>query len=228
MSYPKTQRKKSNLFLTVRNINFNSRIIVGLIIFTALIFFEMFNFSTTDFALRDLLGGLRFAGFRWSTTLSIAFCAIDFAGIAKLFSPQQGIGKTNETWYLFGAWLIAATMNALLTWWGVSMAIVNHTVMSTAIVDGETIIFIVPIFVAVMVWLIRILIIGSLSVTGNQLMGSSYSSSNRTKQSVYTPSSKKRASTGAMAASSGVRRSAQSQVGYVRPEQTYQDVSAGM
>lgn len=134
------------------------------LIFGALISFEIFNYSTTDHALQDLLGTLQFGGLRWSTILALAFCGIDFAGIARLFTPEQGMDEPKEVWYLFGAWLLAATMNAILTWWGVSMAITNHQVTSASIVDPKTIATVVPVFVAVMVWVIRILIIGTLSM----------------------------------------------------------------
>lgn len=141
----------------------------GIIMFAALVAFELFNYSTTDYALGDLLGKLTFAGIRWSTILALAFCGIDFAGVARLFTPEQGPHEINEVWYLFGAWLLAATMNAILTWWGVSMALLNHQIQSTAVVDASLMIKVVPIFVAVMVWLIRILLIGSLSYAGDQL-----------------------------------------------------------
>jgi hypothetical protein len=135
----------------------------------ALIAFESFNYSTTDFALSDLLGDLRFAGIRWATILALAFCGIDFAGIARLFNPElYSEGKT-ETWYLFGAWLLAATMNAILTWWGVSIAIANHQTLSNAIISREILMQVVPVFVAIMVWLMRILIIGTLSVAGERI-----------------------------------------------------------
>src|SRR5512145_830158 len=98
-----------------------------LIMFGALLAFEIFNYSTTDFALNDLLGNLTFLGLRWSTILSIAFCGIDFAGIARLFTPEQGHDEPTEVWYLFGAWVLAAAMNATLTWWGVALALANHT-----------------------------------------------------------------------------------------------------
>lgn len=141
----------------------------GIIIITALFSFELFNYSTTEFALGDLLGELRFAGIRWATILAIAFCGIDFAGIARLFTPEEGANEPNEVWYLFGAWLMAATMNAMLTWWGVSLAIVGHETLGNAVVGRETLLRVVPIFVAVMVWLIRVLIIGTFSVAGNRL-----------------------------------------------------------
>jgi hypothetical protein len=137
-------------------------VFLGIILF-ALLFFEFFNYSTTDYALRDLLGSLNFIGMGWSTILAMAFCAIDFAGIARLFTPRSGFSEGRESWYLFGAWLIAATMNAMLTWWSVSLAIVDHTVQSAEVINITTLTRVVPVFVAIMVWVIRILIIGSLS-----------------------------------------------------------------
>lgn len=141
----------------------------GGILVGALLAFEVFNYSTTDFALRDVLGDLRFAGMRWSTVLSIAFCGIDFAGIARLFTPEKGRDEPAEVWYLFGAWLLAAAMNAMLTWWGVSIAIINHTPAGGVLLGQATMTKTVPVFVAVMVWLIRVLIIGTFSVAGENL-----------------------------------------------------------
>jgi hypothetical protein len=141
----------------------------GVIIITALFAFEIFNYSTTDFALSDLLGNLKFLGVRWATILAIAFCGIDFAGIARLFTPEEGSSEPNEVWYLFGAWLLAATMNAMLTWWGVSLAILGHDTLGNAVIERQTLLRVVPIFVAVLVWLIRVLIIGTFSVAGERL-----------------------------------------------------------
>ena len=142
-----------------------------LILVVALLAFEVFNYSTTDFALTDLLGkNLTFAGLRWATILSIAFCGIDFAGIARLFTPQiEAAQEPAEVWYLFGAWVLAAAMNASLTWWGVAVAINGHTALGAAIIGRETLTKVVPVFVAVMVWVIRILIIGTFSMAGDRL-----------------------------------------------------------
>jgi hypothetical protein len=142
----------------------------GLILLVALFAFEVFNFSTTEFALTDLLGkDLAFAGLRWATILSIAFCGIDFAGIARLFTPEQGRDEPAEVWYLFGAWILAAAMNASLTWWGVAIAISDHTALGSAIIGQETLTKVIPIFVAVMVWIIRLLLIGTFSMAGERL-----------------------------------------------------------
>lgn len=140
-----------------------------MLIIAALLAFEVFNYSTTEFALTDLLGDLSFAGIRWATILAVAFCGIDFAGIARLFTPEKGNDEPTEVWYLFGAWLLAAAMNAMLTWWGVSIAILNHETLGNDVVARDTLLRVVPIFVAVLVWLIRVLIIGTFSVAGDRL-----------------------------------------------------------
>lgn len=144
---------------------------LGLLIIGAFLAFEVFNFSTTDFALRDILGELKFLGLRWSTMLAIAFCAIDFAGLAKLFTPESNKGMVKETWFLFSAWLLAAVMNAILTWWGVSVAFVNNLSLGATIISYQTMLRVIPVFVAVMVWLVRVLVISSLSLSANALLG---------------------------------------------------------
>ena len=65
--------------------------------------------------------------------------------------------------------MLAAVMNAILTWWGVSVAIINHTSEGTILLGQATMTKAVPIFVAIMVWLIRVLIIGTFSVAGENL-----------------------------------------------------------
>ena len=143
--------------------------IFGTILIGALAAFEVFNFSTTQFALLDMLGDLKFAGLRWASILAIAFCGIDFAGIARIFTPEQGRDEPAEVWYLFGAWLLAAGFNACLTWWGVSVAIVSHQSAGAGLLSQAALTRGVPVFVALMVWLIRVLIIGTFSVAGERL-----------------------------------------------------------
>src|SRR5512136_2265544 len=161
----------SDRFLSlIRRLTVRRGVVFGGILLLALFAFEIFNYSTTDYALTDMLGAkLRFIGIRWATILSIAFCGIDFAGIARLFTPEEGANEPAEVWYLFGAWMLAATMNAMLTWWGVSLAILGHQTLGNAVIERQTLLRIVPIFVAIMVWLIRVLIIGTFSVAGDRL-----------------------------------------------------------
>jgi hypothetical protein len=167
--FPMNRSLNIQLLPLLKNASLKRGAIFGSILVSALLAFEVFNFGTTSFALQDVLGDLTFAGLRWSTVLAFAFCGIDFAGIARIFTPEQGREEPAEVWYLFGAWLLAAAFNATLTWWGVSIAILNHTPQGGSLVGQSMMIKAVPIFVAAMVWLIRVLIIGTFSVAGERL-----------------------------------------------------------
>jgi hypothetical protein len=141
----------------------------GLLILSALLAFEVFNYSSTFFALRDILGDLAVGPFRWATVLAFAFCAIDFAGIARIFTPEKGANEPAEVWYLLGAWFLAAAFNATLTWWGVSVAIMRHTAEGGILLGQGTMTRVVPIMVAVMVLTIRVLLINTFSIAGDRL-----------------------------------------------------------
>ena len=158
-----------NLTRALRGTAIKRGALFGAILVTALLAFEVFNYSTTAFALTDVLGELQTAGLRWATILALAFCGIDFAGIARLFTPQQGRDEPAEVWYLFGAWLLAAGFNAVLTWWGVSVAILSHTSEGSILIGQSTMTRVVPVLVAVMVWMIRVLIIGTFSLAGENM-----------------------------------------------------------
>jgi hypothetical protein len=201
-------------------------LLFGLLIIGALLAFEAFNYSTTEFALSDLLGDLTFMGIRWATILAIAFCGIDFAGIARLFTPEQGDQEPKEVWYLFGAWLLAATMNAMLTWWGVSVAIVNHESLGNAIMSREAMLKIVPIFVALMVWLIRILIIGTFSVAGDRLFSQANVRSHRSRPSVAPAASLPRPSVTTPSFRPAPKSLEPEHQSYSRPEPSYHPISA--
>jgi hypothetical protein len=183
---------KTTWYNLTHNIKFNRGAAWGMMIIGALVSFEVFNFSTTQFALHDMLGDLTFASIRWSTILAIAFCGIDFAGIARIFTPEQGRDEPTEVYYLFGAWLLAAGFNACLTWWGVSVAITNNAnLQSSAVMSTATLIKTVPIFIAAMVWLVRLLIIGTFSLAGDRLFSTaqgqqSYKSQAQVQQTQQT------------------------------------------
>ena len=211
----------------------------GMMIIGALLAFEISNFNATRFALLDIIGELSFGGVRWATILAIAFCGIDFAGIARIFTPEQGSDEPVEVWYLFGAWLLAAAMNAVLTWWGVSVAIVNHTSASgNAVVNAGTMAKVVPIFVAVMILLIRILLIGTFSIAGDRLFTTgdrrAYNNAPRPRpaqQQTYRPASQP-----VLRPASSINRPVQTntyspapkpaqQRSFTRPEPTYHNLS---
>ncbi|HET9913047.1 MAG TPA: hypothetical protein VFQ13_14225 [Anaerolineales bacterium] len=143
--------------------------IFGFIILGALLAFELFNYSSTFFALRDILGDLAFGPIRWATMLALAFCAIDFAGIARIFTPEQGRDEPAEVWYLFGAWFLAAAFNATLTWWGISVAMLQHNAAGGILLGQSVMIKVIPVFVAAMVLTIRVLLINTFSIAGERI-----------------------------------------------------------
>ena len=212
----------------------------GAMIALALLAFEIFNFGTTQFALTDVLGNLEFAGMRWASILAIAFCGIDFAGIARIFTPEQGRDEPAEVWYLFGAWLLAAIFNASLTWWGVSVAIVSHTSASgDAVISSTTMTKAVPVFVAAMILLIRVLLIQTFSVAGDRLFTTDeqrgYTSTPRPRplpQQTYRPAPQP-----VLRPASSINRPVQTnntyrpapkpakQTSFTRPEPTYHNLS---
>ncbi len=157
------------------------KLLIGIILLLALLAFEIFNFDTTQFALQSLLGDVKFVGIMWATILAVAFCSIDFAGLIRLFTPESGSGANREAWYLMGAWLLGATMNAVMTWWAVSLTLLNNN-FGNEVLSREQLLHYVPIFVAVLVWLTRILFIGAFSIAGAQLFQNAGSSLGRKTQ----------------------------------------------
>src|SRR5690606_37415722 len=135
------------------------QMMICVILLVALAAFEMFNFDTTQYALENLLGYVGFAGLGWATILAVAFCGIDLAGLVRLFTPQRGEEEPKEVWYLMSAWLLGATMNAVMTWWAVSLTLLSHD-FGNEVLTREQLLRYVPVFVAVLVWLTRILFIG--------------------------------------------------------------------
>ena len=156
------------LRLPAMGLNLPRKTMIGIIMIVALLAFEIFNFDTTQYALRNLLGDVHFLSLRWASILAIAFCSIDFAGLIRLFTPERGMHESREVWYLMGAWLLGATMNAIMTWWAVSLTLLNHDFGNEVLNRGQLLRY-VPIFVASLVWLTRILLIGSFSIAGDHI-----------------------------------------------------------
>ncbi len=153
----------------LRRVRLNRGVVIGLIMLGALIAFELFNYSTTEFALRDLLSQGQVLGISWASVLAVAFCSIDFAGLARLFTPEQGADEPKEIWYLVGAWFLGASMNAAMTWWAVSETLAANPNLGNGVMSRQDVLTYVPIVVAGLVWLTRVLIIGTFSVAGERL-----------------------------------------------------------
>ncbi len=159
-------------WLSERHTN-TRRLVVGAILTMALVAFEVFNFDTTEYALENLLGTVSFVSVRWATILAIAFCGIDFAGLARLLTgddeanPLGGNAFLQPSYLLMGAWLLGGAMNAIMTWWSISLALMDHN-LGNEVLTRAQLLKVVPIFVAVLVWTTRILIISSFITAANR------------------------------------------------------------
>jgi hypothetical protein len=123
--------------------------------------FQILNFSITEYALTDLLGDVGIATVRWATILAFAFCLIDLPSIGRILTPRRH-DTLPESWYLYMAWLLAITINSILIWWGVAVAISDKSMPIEAIQ-------ILPVFMAVIIWVVRILITGILAIYGERI-----------------------------------------------------------
>ncbi|GAB4576464.1 MAG: hypothetical protein Kow0077_32920 [Anaerolineae bacterium] len=141
-----------------------------MILLSALVAFELFNFSTTEYALTSLFGPHDTLGLAsWATVLAVAFCGIDFAGLSRLFTAaREWRHEPRGVWFLTAAWVLGAAMNAVMTWWAVATALSQNPVLGNELVTRQQILHSVPLFVAGLVWLTRVLLIGSLAWLGDQ------------------------------------------------------------
>src|SRR5688572_17683849 len=86
--------------------------IFGFLLLLALVAFEVFNYDTTNYAFQDMMGNANIYGWPLAGIFAIAFCAIDFAGLGRLFTSDEGKDDPAEVWYLLGTWVLVATFNA--------------------------------------------------------------------------------------------------------------------
>jgi hypothetical protein len=147
-----------------KKIQFRNIIFLGLL-FIAWACFEVVNYTTTELAIFDIVGevGAVLFGFKWSTVGAVAFCLVDFAGIARAFTPQEWSDEPQEVVFLTGAWLLAASLNALMTWWAVSMSIEANAQPHT-FVDMADVLKWAPILMALAMLVLRVTIIGTVSM----------------------------------------------------------------
>ncbi|MGV8026200.1 MAG: hypothetical protein AB2L18_06565 [Anaerolineaceae bacterium] len=198
MNRSKTQTIFHNPFQIIQKVYEQSGGMYAFFIAFVLLSLEIFNFSTTQFALQDLLGEIGAGPTTWAAILAIAFCGMNLIGIIRLFTSSNHQNQGNEGWFLLGAWLLAAVTNTGLNWWGVSIAIYNHPVNSVLVVDPMTIVTVIPTFVALIVMLIRILIIGNLASTIRRIAFTSTKSQPTANQPFGVRSQSVQANTGTL------------------------------
>jgi len=107
MNRSQTQTIFHNPFQIMRKVYEQSGGLYTFLIALVLLSLEIFNFSTTQFALRDLLGEIGAGPTTWAAILASAFCGMNLIGIIRLFTASNHQNQGNENWFLLGAWLLA-------------------------------------------------------------------------------------------------------------------------
>lgn len=148
--------------------------VITLIITTAFLGFELFNFDTTRYALDHLMRGRTFLGLEWAAILAFAFGSIDLAGLIRVITPEQDLkDEPLEIWLMLGAWFIGVGLNATMTWYTMTLVIAPLGADAATMPSvHNTVLHYAPTFIAFLVWLTRITLISSIALTLDRLAGS--------------------------------------------------------
>lgn len=153
------------------------RAVTGLFLLLALVVFELINYTTTVEAIRSILGNrqvnLVFLGAASLPVLmGLAMCLLDFAGIARIFTPQTGKDEPKAIAILFIVWVISAVFNAGLTWWSSAIWIASGYGNQNPLVDPGTVLTIAPRVLAVLFFLLHFGLIYTIAIIGDNLFSS--------------------------------------------------------
>lgn len=152
-----------------------------------LVAFVLFNYSIIAFSLKSLLGSIPGESTVWSISLAVGICSLDVTGILRLtFSPGQSWQSKMSKW-LLTAWLANQLMTFLITWWGISTAIAIQQVKTGLVIDAGLLREVLPAFLAVMLSLVRLLIIGALSKAFDRGRTTTQSASSARQPGLYEP-----------------------------------------
>lgn len=134
-----------------------------MILLVALLMLEYVNFEMNKVAF-DLL----FMG-QMSAPFALAFAGADFAGVARLFTPEVGREERKEIKWLFGLWICVAIFNAGLTWFAVVNTMVGKT-FGNDVITQEVYLVWAPVVVATVLLLVRVMLVGTLTAFGDRML----------------------------------------------------------
>jgi len=134
-----------------------------LITLTGLAAFEIFNFATNQSAMELIFGDTQFVMIYIYNLVAIAFSAIDLGGLSSTFTEEKW---PNEPWWVYVstiAWFLASIVSGLLTYMSVAVAMTVAPVSQLAAVmpNLAAIYDFIPVAIAAVIWLIRVMLIGS-------------------------------------------------------------------
>ncbi|MBN1965150.1 MAG: hypothetical protein JW910_10925, partial [Anaerolineae bacterium] len=90
-----------------------------------------------------------------------------------------GRKEPKEIWLLTGAWFLGASMNAIMTWWAVGSALAANPGLGNELLTRQQILDYAPVFIAILVWFTRILIIGTFAFAGDHIFSTAHPANSR-------------------------------------------------
>jgi hypothetical protein len=139
----------------------DKRTYFSLMILVGLLAFDVFNFATTKAALESFMGTGKVLGIVVAQALAVAFCAVDLGGLTSLFTEDKGFDEPWWVWMFGAGWLIASAINAALTWWAILLGMPSAPAINNPLFTAQQLYNVVPVVIAVTVWLIRLLLVGA-------------------------------------------------------------------
>lgn len=128
------------------------------VMLSAIVAFEIFNFTTTQEVLDMILGQTQIMNYlTLGTLLALGACAFDFGGLGRMLTTEQDFRKEpREVMILFVGWLLAAVFNAFLTWVAVMFAFDTGGQLPSVLAGKQQL---VAAGIAVFVFVIRFILI---------------------------------------------------------------------
>ena len=154
------------------------RFLTGMLLLISLFVFEFVNYTTNVGAVESILGsrsvGLLFYGqVSFAVLVGLAFCLVDFSGIARIFTPQRGKDEPNAVRVLFIVWLLSAVLNAGLTWWVATIWVASSYGGQNPLVNYNTVLVWAPRIIATLFFLVHFGLVYTVALVGDDLFSSS-------------------------------------------------------
>ena len=138
----------------LQKLGFRRRSLIHSLLVIGNISFMVFTYATVAYALHDVFGDLRFWGIRWASILTFNFSGIEYAGLARLLTPDSE-DPPSETKYLLMAWILVTIFNSLLIWWTIHIGFTDPQNPYYADIPSVSP-NIVAIIIVLLVWIIKI------------------------------------------------------------------------
>lgn len=154
-TYRTSNTSRSTTYTPSRRSNF---LLKSIVVF--LLLFNLFSFSSSREALIGLWGVVS-----WSNLLAFSLCAVDFAGLAKMYIPEDDRPKDAYA-FLFGAWILSAIGDTFLTYLAVANQMsktADSVLLLNEIISLQAWTMYIPVAFAVLVWAIQVLLVTRLS-----------------------------------------------------------------